>query len=73
MQYVAGLLRDTLKHFPVDRSADEEEIEEGKGDGGEEEEEGGRGCCVLCERFMPLTRHHLIPRYSEMSDTSPTS
>mmetsp|Transcript_15536 Transcript_15536/g.19891 ORF Transcript_15536/g.19891 Transcript_15536/m.19891 type:complete len:196 (-) Transcript_15536:552-1139(-) len=20
------------------------------------------GCCEMCERFMPLTRHHLIPR-----------
>jgi len=25
----------------------------------EEEEEGG---CEMCERFMPLTRHHLIPK-----------
>lgn len=55
-------------------SADEEETEEGKGEGDdgdgegegeEEEEEGEPGCCVLCERLMPLTRHHLIPRSGE--------
>jgi len=27
------------------------------------EEEGMQGLCVLCERAMPLTFHHLIPRW----------
>src|SRR5262249_34973178 len=28
----------------------------------EEEEEVEEGCCAICTRDMPLTRHHLIPR-----------
>eukprot|EP00999_Lentomonas_sp_LEN2_P000716 NODE_1712_length_760_cov_108.243286_g1663_i0.p1 GENE.NODE_1712_length_760_cov_108.243286_g1663_i0~~NODE_1712_length_760_cov_108.243286_g1663_i0.p1 ORF type:complete len:197 (+),score=18.91 NODE_1712_length_760_cov_108.243286_g1663_i0:98-688(+) len=28
----------------------------------EEGEDLDEGCCVMCERDMPLTRHHVIPR-----------
>ena len=30
------------------------------GDG--DDSEGEEGCCAMCGRDMPLTRHHLIPR-----------
>lgn len=51
--------RDARKYFPFDAS------EEGEGDGGGD---GGGddvvepGCCSLCERVMPLTRHHVMPK-----------
>ena len=53
------LNRDTLKQFPLDASAQDEDDEEQDGSGDDAEP----GCCLLCERLMPLTRHHVIPRY----------
>ncbi|CAM9465561.1 unnamed protein product [Ectocarpus sp. 8 AP-2014] len=47
------VLRDALKHFPLAPSNPEEE---GSGSGSEP------GCCSLCERLMPLTRHHVMPK-----------
>jgi len=49
------------------RQEDDTDMEEGEG--------GAEGGCEMCQRDMPLTRHHLIPRYmhsktpySSMSD-----
>lgn len=33
-----------------------------QGEGEEGEDEGECGGCAMCERQMPLTFHHLIPR-----------
>lgn len=51
--------RDALKQFPLDASAQDADDEEQDGSGDDAEP----GCCLLCERLMPLTRHHVIPRY----------
>ncbi|CAM9963975.1 unnamed protein product [Scytosiphon promiscuus] len=52
------IVRDALKHFPLDASKDEE-----GGDGGSDEDEMIEpGRCLLCERHMPLTRHHVMPK-----------
>lgn len=52
--------RDALKQFPLDGSAQEADGKDGDGSSDDTEP----GCCVLCERLMPLTRHHVIPRYT---------
>ena len=51
------MFRDTLKHFPVDRLSEDQGGEEVEGDGDPEP-----GHCLLCDRHMPLTRHHVMPR-----------
>lgn len=50
------ILRDALKHFPLEPKAEGDEED---GSGGDDMDPG---CCLLCERLMPLTRHHVMPR-----------
>ncbi|CAN0321321.1 unnamed protein product [Ectocarpus sp. 12 AP-2014] len=52
------VLRDALKHFPLAPSNPEEA---GSGSG-EDDSVSEPGCCSLCERLMPLTRHHVMPK-----------
>ncbi|CAM9661674.1 unnamed protein product [Ectocarpus sp. 6 AP-2014] len=52
------VLRDALKHFPLAPSNPEEE----GGGSGEDDSVSEPGCCSLCERLMPLTRHHVMPK-----------
>ncbi|CAN0389338.1 unnamed protein product, partial [Ectocarpus sp. 13 AM-2016] len=50
--------RDALKHFPLAPLNPEEA---GSGSG-EDDSVSEPGCCSLCERLMPLTRHHVMPK-----------
>lgn len=50
--------RDALKHFPLAPSNPEED---GSGNGADDSV-SEPGCCSLCERLMPLTRHHVMPK-----------
>ncbi|CAM9280461.1 unnamed protein product [Ectocarpus fasciculatus] len=52
------VLRDALKHFPLAPSNPEED---GSGNGADDSV-SEPGCCSLCERLMPLTRHHVMPK-----------
>lgn len=53
--------RDARKYFPLDAS--EEEENEDNGGGGDGDDVVEPGCCSLCERVMPLTRHHVMPKW----------
>jgi hypothetical protein len=48
-----------LKEEEEKEQVPEPEEEESSDDDGAYIEDG---CCLLCERFMPLTKHHLVPR-----------
>ncbi|CAM9094508.1 unnamed protein product [Pylaiella littoralis] len=50
--------RDALKYFPLDVSKEDDD-DDGGGSGDDVVEPG---CCLLCERLMPLTRHHVMPK-----------
>ncbi|CAM9561845.1 unnamed protein product [Choristocarpus tenellus] len=51
------MLRDILKRFPIVPSGDND-------DDDKTESDTQPGCCSMCERHMPLTRHHVMPRSS---------
>ncbi|CAM9308181.1 unnamed protein product [Hapterophycus canaliculatus] len=53
------ILRDALKHFPLDASKGEGGS---GGDGSDDDDMVEPGRCLLCERLMPLTRHHVMPK-----------
>jgi len=53
--------RDALKHFPSGASKEGESDDGGGGGSGDDVAEPG--CCSLCERLMPLTRHHVMPKW----------
>eukprot|EP00752_Nemacystus_decipiens_P004736 g4315.t1 len=52
------IVRDARKYFPLE-SSEEAEGDDGGGGGDDVIEPG---CCSLCERVMPLTRHHVMPK-----------
>ncbi|CAM9483604.1 unnamed protein product [Discosporangium mesarthrocarpum] len=49
-------VRDILKRFPVASGHSEGNMDD------DDEELLPSGCCSMCERNMPLTRHHVMPR-----------
>ena len=56
VQFVCQLIFEELTHLSENNDEDDDE------DGYNSDRDYGEGECVLCERDMPLTFHHLIPR-----------
>lgn len=60
------VFRDTLKNFPLDVSGSVDGVGDVGGvEDGDDDLDPGR--CLLCERLMPLTRHHVMPRSATVS------
>lgn len=61
------VLFGALSNLQIIRIEKDEEEEEEKEEATEEDDipDGAYiedGCCLICERELPLTKHHLIPR-----------
>jgi hypothetical protein len=59
VEQLDGAEPEDVRGFCAQVLAGIRELAEG---GVSEEEDGEEGACEMCERVMPLTKHHLIPR-----------